>query len=247
MRFFALVLTLAIMPAAAASPNYIRAALADPARPPDQVARDASRKPDALIALAGLKPGDHVADLLPEGGYFTRLFSRIVGPRGRVWAFTPAEELKNCDAQETAGIRALAHDSRYRNIAFAWASAETFFPPFGLDMVWTSQNYHDLHDKFLGPVNVALLNAEIFAALKPGGVYMVIDHAAAPGSGLRDTETLHRIDPETIKSEVEAAGFVLAGESDVLRNPADDHTRLVFDKAIRGHTDQVVLKFRKPF
>jgi predicted methyltransferase len=98
----------------------------------------------------------------------------------------------------------------------------------------------------LGPANVAVWNEEVFAALKPGGVFLVIDHVAESGSGLRDTERLHRIDPEAIKQEVESAGFVLESESDVLRNPADDHTATSFDPVIKGHTDQIVLKFRKP-
>jgi len=230
----------------ASVPAYISAAIADPARPTAQVARDVSRKPGEVISFAGLKPGDRVADFMPASGYFTRLFSRVVGAKGRVYAFTPVEELKNCSAAETAGIRAMAHDSRYRNVSYAMGQIETFVPPMPLDMVWTSLNYHDLHDKFLGPANVEIFNQEVFAALKPGGVYLVIDHAAEAGSGLRDTERLHRIDPETIKKEVEDAGFVFEGESDVLRNPADDHTAGSFNPIIRGHTDQVVLKFRKP-
>ncbi len=232
--------------ASAAVPAYISAAIADPARPADQVARDAHRKPAEVIAFAGLKPGSRVADFMPASGYFTRLFSRIVGAKGRVVAFTPAEELRNCSAEETAGIRAMAHNPRYRNISYVMGPVETFVPSMPLDMVWTSLNYHDLHDKFMGPANVAVFNQEVFAALKPGGVFLVIDHVAEAGSGLRDTERLHRIDPEAIKQEVEAAGFVLEGENDVLRNSADDHTTKSFDPIIRGRTDQVVLKFRKP-
>jgi predicted methyltransferase len=230
----------------AAVPAYISAALADPARPADQIARDINRKPGEVIAFAGLKAGDRIADFMPASGYFTRLFSRVVGSKGHVVAFTPLEELKNCSAEETAGIRAMAHDPRYRNVSYMMAQIESFVPPMPLDMVWTSQNYHDLHDKFLGPANVEVFDQEVFAALKPGGVFLVIDHAAEAGSGLRDTDTLHRIDPEAIKKEVEAAGFVFEGESDMLRNPADNHTAKVFDASIRGHTDQVVLKFRKP-
>jgi len=232
--------------AAAELPAYVRNAVADPARPPEQVARDANRKPGEVIAFAGIKPGDRVADFMPASGYFTRLFSRVVGASGRVYAFTPTEELKNCSAEETAGVRALEHDLRYRNIVFAYAPVEAFDPPMALDAVWTSLNYHDLHDKFLGPANVEAWNQEVYAALKPGGVFLVIDHAAEAGSGLRDTERLHRIDPESIKEEVEAAGFVFEGESDVLRNPADNHAAPSFSAVMRGHTDQVVLKFRKP-
>ena len=245
---YVLLLVACTLPGAvnAAVPKYLASAIADPARPADQVARDLDRKPGEIIAFAGVKPGNRVADFMPASGYFTRLFSRIVGPRGRVFAFTPTEELKNCSAEETAGIRAMARDARYRNVTYAMAPIETFVPPTPLDMVWISLTYHDLHDKFLGPANVVLWNQEVFAALRPGGVFIVIDHVAEPGSGLRDTDTLHRIDPETIKQEVEAAGFVLEGENDSLRNPADDHKAKVFDASIRGHTDQIVLKFRKP-
>ena len=91
-----------------------------------------------------------------------------------------------------------------------------------------------------------MLNKAIYDALKPGGIYLVLDHAAAAGSGLRDTETLHRIDPAAVKKEVLAAGFVLDGESDVLHNPQDDHTAKVFDPAIRGKTDKFIFRFRKP-
>jgi predicted methyltransferase len=93
---------------------------------------------------------------------------------------------------------------------------------------------------------VVRVNAAIFQALRPGGVFLVIDHVATAGSGLRDTETLHRIDPDTIRSEVTTAGFVFESQSEALRNPADSHSLPVFDPAIRHKTDQVILKFRKP-
>src|SRR6185295_11581017 len=106
--------------------------------------------------------------------------------------------------------------------------------------------YHDFHDKLFGPLDVAAVNKAIYNALKPGGVYVVLDHAAEAGSGLRDTETLHRIDPETVKKEVTAAGFEFVGENVRMRNPADPRTKNVFDPSIRGKTDQFVFKFRKP-
>ena len=118
--------------------------------------------------------------------------------------------------------------------------------PKPLDVVFTSQNYHDYPDKFMGAIDPAILDKNVFNALKPGGVFIIVDHVAEAGSGLRDTDTLHRIDPEIVKTQVTAAGFVFEGESDVLRNPADDHKVKVFDKSIRGHTDQFVFKFRKP-
>ncbi|HMB43172.1 MAG TPA: methyltransferase, partial [Luteimonas sp.] len=118
--------------------------------------------------------------------------------------------------------------------------------PEPLDVVFTSQNYHDYPDKFMGPTDPMVLNRAVFQALKPGGVFIIVDHAAQAGAGLRDTETLHRIDPETVKAQVTAAGFRFDGSSNVLRNPADTHTVKVFDPSIRRHTDQFVFRFRKP-
>jgi predicted methyltransferase len=118
--------------------------------------------------------------------------------------------------------------------------------PQQLDVFWISQNYHDLHDKFLGPLDVAAFNRQVYQALKPGGTYVVLDHVAAKGSAADVTETLHRIEPDTVKREVLAAGFVLEAESSILRNPDDPHTANVFDKSIAGHTDQFLLKFRRP-
>ena len=112
--------------------------------------------------------------------------------------------------------------------------------------MFTSQNYHDYPDKFMGKVDPAVLNKQVFEALKPGGLWVVIDHVAPAGSGMDDTDTLHRIDPAIVKKQVEAAGFVFDGESNVLRNPDDPHTIKVFDKSIRGHTDQFIYRFRKP-
>jgi len=232
--------------AAAAASNPLSAALSDPARPAQEVQLDALRKPAEVIAFAGVKSGDRVADFMSGNGYFTRIFSRLVGPSGRVYAFIPAQQLANCSASETAGTRAFEHDARYRNVKVLIDAADRFALPEPVDLVWTAQNYHDLHDAFMKPIDIAAMNAAIYRALRPGGVYLVIDHAAEPGSGLRDTETLHRIDPESIRAEVTAAGFVFEGESALLRNPDDPHLLLVFDPAIRHRTDQVVLKFRKP-
>lgn len=228
-----------------AIPPAIQAAVTDPARPATDTVRDAARKPVEVVAFAGLKPGDRVADFMSGGGYFTRIFSRVVGPSGRVYAFVPEEQLKNCAAAETDGTRAVAKDASYANVRMLSAPVNAFAAPEPLDMVWTSQNYHDLHDPFMGPADMAGLDKRIYAALKPGGVFLVIDHVAEASSGVRDTNTLHRIDPDVIVREVEAAGFRLEAQSDVLRNPADTHKLRVFDPAIRGRTDQVVLKFRK--
>lgn len=228
------------------APDYITRAVADTGRPAQQTRLDVWRKPAAVIAFSGLKPGDRVADFTPGNAYFTRIFSRVVGPNGRVYAFVPAQELANCSPQETEGMRVLQQDARYENIKVLVDVADRFAIPERLDMVWTAQNYHDLHDAFMQPTDIAAFNRAVFRALKPGGVFLVIDHVAARGSGLRDTNTLHRIDPQSIRAEVTAAGFVLEAQSDVLRNPADRHVLPVFDPAIRYRTDQVVYKFRKP-
>jgi predicted methyltransferase len=233
-------------PAVPVVPAYIVAAIDDPGRPPEQVAADAARKPADLLAFAGVGPGARVGDFMSGGAYFTRLFSRIVGEQGHVYAFLPQEELKNCKPEETAGTRALEREPRYANVTVLTGPVERFAPPEPLDLVWTSLNFHDLYDSFMGPANVAQVTRSLYDALKPGGVLLVIDHVAQAGSGTRDTETLHRIDPDTIVSSLEAAGLRLEAQSELLRNLADDHRRRVFDPAIRGHTDQVVLKFRKP-
>jgi predicted methyltransferase len=232
--------------AGSAVPVTVTQALADAARPADEVQLDPLRKPAEVIAFAGLKSGDRVVEFMSGNGYFTRIFSRVVGPTGRVYAFIPAQQLVNCSPDETAGTKALERDTRYRNVDVLIDAADRFAVPEPVEMVWTAQNYHDLHDKFMKPIDVAALNAAIFRALKPGGTYIVIDHAAAAGSGLRDTETLHRIDPEAIRAEVTAAGFVFEAQSEVLRNADDSHSLRVFDPAIRHHTDQIVFKFRKP-
>lgn len=230
--------------AASDIPAYVVAAVADPNRPATDSQRDAARKPAEMLAFAGVKPGDKVADLIPGSGYFTRLFSAAVGPAGAVYAFMPVEfPLSPKTPMPANGAKP---DPLRPNITVVTGSANSFSAPEPLDIVWTAQNYHDLHDSFTKPADLTLINAAIFKALKPGGVYIVLDHAALPGSGLTATNTLHRIDPATVRAEVEAAGFRFEGESTVLRNPADPHTIKVFDPSIRGKTDQFVFKFRKP-
>ena len=236
-------LTNAIVPGV---PGYITAAVADPARPAAEVDRDADRKPAAVLAFTGVKPGDRVADFMSGGGYFTRLFSRIVGTNGHVYAFLPEEEIRNCAPAETQGTRALGADSGYANVSVLIAPVARFRPPEALDLVWTSLNFHDLYDSFMGPANVPEVARSMFHALKPGGVLVIVDHVAESGSQLRDTESLHRIDPQVLVRTLEAAGFTLEAQSELLRNAADDHRQRVFDPAIRGRTDQVILKFRRP-
>ena len=222
-------------------PADFAGAIADSNRPAADVARDAKRKPAELLAFAELKPGQVVGELLPGGGYFTRLLSKCVGRKGHVYAVITEAQAKG---DKPPPVKAIAADPAYGNVTVLAQDFTKLQLPQKADLVWTSDNYHDLH---LAKYNldVAAVNRAIYRALKPGGLYVIVDHAAAAGSGLDVPDKLHRIDPAIVRREVEAAGFKLVGESRVLRNAADDHTKAVFDPAIRGDTDQFVLKFRR--
>ncbi|WP_165185789.1 class I SAM-dependent methyltransferase [Caulobacter soli] len=230
-------------PSVAQVPANLTAALADPARPATDTARDAARHPGEILALANIKPGGKVVDLIIGGGYLTRILSPAVGPTGAVYAYQPAEFIK-FKAQYGEDLKTVA--AAYKNVTPLDASFGALDLPDGLDAVITVQNYHDLHLKAFPTDTAAKVDAEVFKSLKPGGVFLIVDHAAAAGSGLAAPDTLHRIDIAAVKAEVEAAGFKLAAESPLLRNPADPHTASVFDPAIRGKTDQFILKFVKP-
>jgi predicted methyltransferase len=227
-------------------PKAVAAAVADPARPQADRDRDADRKPAECIAFAGLKPGQRVADLIPGGGYFTRIFSGVVGPKGQVFAVAPP---KRPDAppdrpEPAAAVNAIAADPHYKNVSVSVVKIAELKLPEKLDMVWTSQNYHDVHN--VKDLDVGAFNKAVFASLKPGGTYIVIDHATEKGAGFTATSTLHRSDPEAVKTEVMAAGFQFVGSSDVIANSADDHKSPVFDKGLHDKTDRYLLKFRKP-
>jgi len=228
---------------AAPVPANITAALADAARPQADVARDAARKPGDLLAFTGVKAGDKVADFVIGGGYFTRILSAAVGPAGVVYAYQPAEFIQY-QASYGESLKTVA--GAYKNVKPIDVSFQALDLPDGLDLVFTVQNYHDMHLKPFPPGTAAKVNAEIFKSLKPGGVFLIVDHAASPGAGIETADSLHRIDIATVKQEVEAAGFKLEAQSPMLANPADPHTESVFGPGIRGKTDQFVLKFRKP-
>jgi len=241
-------LTLALMLASAsahaAQPGpAIATAVADPSRPASDRDRDAERKPAEMLAFAGVKPGMVVIDMLPGGGYFTRLFSDVVGPTGKVIAYVPDEMLAG-HPKALDGAKAVAADPAHQNVEALHDPALAPGPANIADVVWTSQNYHDLHN--IAGLDVVAFNKVLFGSIRPGGVYIVLDHSAPAGSGLADTGTLHRIDEAIVRKEVEAAGFVFDGESKLLANPADTRMLKVFDPAIRGHTDQFILRFRKP-
>ena len=241
-RFGSVAVAAALLLASPAHAQSDVAAVADTHRPADDTAQDALRKPAEMLAFSQVKPGDKVIDFIPGHGYFTRLFAVAVKPGGTVIADIPAAAAQH-DAAGAAMLASMAAEPAYGDVRVidhlndpAAADADIF---------WTARNYHDLHNS-MPPEGIAAFNATVFKTLKPGGVYVIVDHAAAPGSGVSATKTLHRIDPAAVKAEVTAAGFVFDGESDVLSNPADAHDKIVFDPSIRGHTDQFAYRFRKP-
>lgn len=230
--------------AAAAVPAHITAALGDIKRPPVDSSRDQARKPAELLALAEVKPGQKVADFMMGGGYFTRILSPAVGPAGKVYAYQSSEFIKFRAAYENEQSSVVAD---YKNVTPLTAPLSAVGLPDGLDLVLTVQNYHDMHLKAFPADTADTVNRQIFKALKPGGLYVVVDHAAGAGAPLTVADTQHRIDEAIVKAEVQAAGFKLVAQDDkLLGNPADLHDKGVFDPSIRGHTDQFVLKFRKP-
>ena len=238
----ALVLALSTLPlAAAAAPGVVDHAVADGARPAADTAADANRLPAATLAFAGVKPGMAVGEFFPGGGYYTRMLSDVVGPRGHVYGIENAGWKGAVDAD-----KALLAGGRLANVTIEPQPFGTVAFPVPIDIVWVTQNYHDLKIAEFGQVDTAAFNRAVFAALKPGGVYFVLDHEAPAGSDLAAITRLHRIEKAQVIREVTAAGFRLAAEGSFLNRPADDHSLPIFDKAIQGHTDQYALRFVKP-
>lgn len=239
------ILALALGAAAMAAdlPANITAAVADGGRPAKDTARDAARHPAEILAFAGVKPGDRVGDFLMGGGYFTRLFARAVGDSGKVYGMQSTEFIRYSADYATSQDAVAA---AYPNVAPVRVSLGAVAFPEPLDVLFTAQNYHDLHLGFIPAPGIAAIDKALFNSVKPGGVLIVIDHSAVDGTGDSQSKALHRIDIATVKAELTAAGFVLEDESQLLRNPADPRTASVFDDVIKGKTDQFVLKFRRP-
>lgn len=243
----AFALALLLLPAALnaqTSDSLVQSAIASPSRPAADIARDGLRKPAELLRFAGVKRGDIIGDLIPGQGYFTRLFSAAVGGQGHVYAVVPAE-LAQVQPKALDGMKALASEPAMANVSVLSMPTDQISTPSPLDIAWTSDNYHDLY-AFFGPDKAAQFDAAVFKALKPGGAFIVIDHVAPAGSDVATVRRLHRIDPAIVKGQVLAAGFKLEAQSSALTNPADSHEDPVFSPQIRGHTDQFVLRFRKP-
>ena len=206
-------------------------------RPQANKDQDAARHPDAMMAFAGIQPGNKVVEFWPGGGYVTRLLSKIVGPMGKVYAInapTFPDRLKD-------QVKTVTDNPAYANVVVLTQPFAEIKIPEPVDVVWTSENYHDFQNAGPFKTDTAAMDKAVFAALKPGGLYILTDYTAVAGSGTRDTQTLHRIDPEVIKREVTAAGFVLEAESNALANPNDKRT----ERSHQGD-NQVMFKFRKP-
>lgn len=224
---------------------HILASVASAERPVADRERDALRKPAEVLAFAGVQPGWRVGEYMPGAGYFTRILARAVGPGGHVLAYQPAEIVRMRPAFLTE-IQAAATEPGMGHVTVASAATRDFAAPEPLDMVFTVQNYHDLHGPFAAEGTGVAFDRAVFAALKPGGVYLVIDHHAAAGTGLGGAGQQHRIERQAAIEAITAAGFLLEAESDLLANSDDPLTASVFDPSIRGRTSQFMLRFRKP-
>lgn len=228
-------------------PENIRAAVNNPARPERDRQRDVNRKPEQVLAFARVRPGLRIAELEPAGGYYTRILCKAVGSSGHLYAvnfdlhFSP-EQMKRMAGRRMGPPP--APKTACNNVTYSAQASTALNLPSDLDMVWTAENYHDFRIPEFGSADMRIFNQTVFTALKPGGVFIVEDHAAAAGSGARDTATLHRIDPALVKQELESVGFKYVGQSRILHNPKDTHTDVVFKMVDR--TDRFLFEFRKP-
>jgi predicted methyltransferase len=234
----ALTLTAAI---AADVPDYVSQAVSDGTRPKAESDTDASRDPADTLAFAGVKPGMIVGELFPGGGYYTRMLSDVVGPKGKIYGIE-----NNGWKGATALDEKIPAETGHANVMIQGQVFGNFDLPEKIDLFWITQNYHDLHIAKYGVVDMAAFNKRVFAALKPGGIYFILDHQANPGTTPDDIAKLHRIEKAQVIAEVTAAGFKLMGEGDFLHRDGDDHTKPIFDETIRGKTDQYALKFIRP-
>jgi predicted methyltransferase len=239
-----------------AVPKYLSAAIADASRPDSDKQRDVNRKPGEVLAFAGVKSGDNVGELIPGRGYFTKIFCKAVGDKGHVYTVSvsptvpraggpPRDMPRDMPAGGPPAAQAAVPPTGTpcTNVTAADYKMSEFKMPAGLDVVWTSENYHDLNNAMFGGADLRPFNKAIYDALKPGGVYLVEDHAAAAGAGKTVTETLHRIEKAAVIADVTAVGFTYEGESTALANPEDDHSKGPF--ALNGKSDKFLLKFRK--
>lgn len=240
--FAALLATAAI--SQAAPPRDVVTAVAASTRPAEAVALDASRKPAEVLYFMGLKRGMKAFDLLTGTGYYAEIMGHAVGPRGSVVAYSPASY--NAGPIKAAFATLV---TRTPNVRLSNAPMEAFAPG-SYDFAMIHLNYHDFYFESV-QYNIPRTDPDVvlktlFGAMKPGGIVAVVDHVGPTGDTRTIVDKLHRIDPETVKADFLRAGFILDGTSDILRMPSDDHSKNVFDPAIRGKTDRFVFRFKKP-
>jgi predicted methyltransferase len=251
MRGFRLILAAALAAAPAmlsAAPADVAAAVANTAaRTPENVKLDEARKPTEVLTFFGLQPGMHVIDMFGANKYWAEIMAPAVGPTGSVVVWNPTQFLND---KRRAAFAEFA--ARQPNVVLISSPMET--PLIGsnaYDFLIMNLDYHDVYwenaERKIVRMDPDAWLKRLFDAMKPGAVVGIIDHAANPGGDIREVvEKLHRIDPAVVKADFTRAGFVLEESSDILRNPADDHSLLVFDEKIRGKTDRFMYRFRKP-
>jgi predicted methyltransferase len=198
-----------------------------------------------LTEFARVEVGSIVIDVYPGDGDWTRLFSDVVGPEGRVFSFVPSE-IADLKKDQVGRMRALAKEPGRENVEAV--SADLVAMPEATqpaDVLWLHLFYHDLHTSLIQArgATAAHFNRAVYERLKPGGFYVIVDHAAAAGAGTSNAQSLHRIDPASVREEVEAAGFLLDAESTMLANKDDPHSTKVFDPSIKGETDRFAFRF----
>ena len=241
-------IAIAAMPLAAAQavPADVAAAVSTPGRPADATALDAGRHPAEILRFGGLRRGDRALDLYTDSAYYGEIMARAVGPTGSVFGWQPTEFTQDSTRADLNGV---AQRSPNFRVVFTPANGFTL-PTAAFDFAMIHLNYHDTY--YTNERRHYAMNPEgflrtVFQSIKPGGTIVVVDHVANPGGDTRAVvQALHRIDPATIRADFERAGFVFDGESNLLRNPQDDHSKGVFDPSIRGHTDRAVMRFRRP-
>lgn len=235
-------LLLLTLPALAGEPTAenIAQAVADPDRSVEDRKRDVFRKPAEVLTFFGLKPNWRVVELMAGSGYYSDIIARSVGPKGKAWAQNNAFVLQRFAEKNIA--RRVANP-KLSNLQRLDQELDELSLPGNLDAVLMILFYHDTYWQ---GADRAKMNRSVFEALKPGGIFGIVDHHAEAGSGSRDVQTIHRVDMELVKKEILAAGFILAESSDILRHPEDDRTLNVFKPEIRGKTDRFILKFKKP-
>lgn len=228
---------------AMAQTDGIAAAVADTSRQDANVKLDEARQPATVLDFSHIKSGSTVIDLVAGNGYFTEMLADLVGPRGVVMPVNPP-------GFHEADTWAKITKAHHNIMPMIVAPGAMQFAPDSVDMIFTHLVYHDLYwtsEKYKYPTrDVDALMANWFAAVKPGGSVIVVDHVGPAGDTRALVEKLHRIDPATVKADLERAGFMLEDQSDALANPDDDHSKNVFDPAIRGKTDRFMMRFRKP-